>query len=346
MKKRVDVFNEWDPLEEIIIGTAVNAKFPPDDPTLNYSRKSIYATNVPPNIPDYIIEETEEDLILFGDALKKLGVMVNKPDSIDTNLEIKTPHWKSQMYFNYCPRDILLAIGDTIIETPGVMRSRYFETFAYRNLLMEYFKSGSKWFAAPKPFLKENSFNFTSTNEDAPSLNNYEPIFDAANILRAGEDLFYLCSNSGNKLGYDWLKSIIGEKYNIHLCENLYDGIHIDTTIVLLRPGLILANPERVSKDNLPPLLKQWDIIYAPPMVEYQYSELPPFSSIWLGMNVLMVNPGLAVVDAHQTELIRLLARKDIESLPLILRHGRTLGGGFHCTTLDVRRKGVKESYW
>ena len=53
--------------------------------------------------------------------------------------------------YNYCPRDVLLPIGTTIIETPMTNRTRYFGTFAYRDLLREYFDSGANWISAPKP---------------------------------------------------------------------------------------------------------------------------------------------------------------------------------------------------
>ena len=37
-------------------------------------------------------------------------------------------------------------------------------------------------------------------------------------------------------------------------------------TLVALRPGLILCNPTRINNDTLPKILKQWKVIYSPPM--------------------------------------------------------------------------------
>lgn len=51
------------------------------------------------------------------------------------------------------PRDILLVVGDEIIEAPMAWRSRFFEYRAYRPLLKEYFKGGAKWTTAPKPLM-------------------------------------------------------------------------------------------------------------------------------------------------------------------------------------------------
>jgi N-dimethylarginine dimethylaminohydrolase len=52
------------------------------------------------------------------------------------------------------------------------------------------------------------------------------------------------------------------------------------------------------------------------------------------------------VVDSDQQALIALLEAKQMEVIPLKLRHSRMLGGGFHCVTLDTRRRGTMESYF
>ena len=41
----------------------------------------------------------------------------------------------------------------------------------------------------------------------------------------------------------------------------------------------------------------------------------------------------------HQTELIKTLESYRFTVIPLELRHSRTLGGGFHCVTLDLIRQ-------
>jgi glycine amidinotransferase len=68
-------------------------------------------------------------------------------------------------------------------------------------------------------------------------------------------------------------------------------------------------------------------------------------SSPWIGMNLLMVNPHCAVVDAGQSALIAELERHQIDVLPSRLRHAQILGGGFHCTTLDIVGDGGPERY-
>jgi N-dimethylarginine dimethylaminohydrolase len=49
---------------------------------------------------------------------------------------------------------------------------------------------------------------------------------------------------------------------------------------------------------------------------------------------------------ARRRTIARLLEKYGIDVVPVLLRHGRVLGGGPHCITLDVRRKGNLENYF
>ena len=51
------------------------------------------------------------------------------------------------------------------------------------------------------------------------------------------------------------------------------------------------------------------------------------------------IDENTVVVDAAQTQLIKDLERCGITAIPLTLRHARTLGGSFHCVTLDLIRE-------
>ena len=75
-------------------------------------------------------------------------------------------------------------------------------------------QSGARWLSAPKPRLLDSGYNTTDT--DKLSLNNREPVFDAANIIRAGRDIFFQISDSGNYLGLQWLQTTLGQDYNVH----------------------------------------------------------------------------------------------------------------------------------
>ena len=93
----------------------------------------------------------------------------------------------------------------------------------------------------------------------------------------------------------------------------------------------------RCDKDNYPKIFDKWDKIFFTDIVSTN-SELSGISSDSIGMNLLSINPNLVIIDENQKPLIKILKEYKIESCPLPMRHARTLGGGFHCVTLDLRR--------
>jgi N-dimethylarginine dimethylaminohydrolase len=214
-------------------------------------------------------------------------------------------------------------------------------------MMVDYLKSGAKWYGAPRPMLLDSLFE---VDPDKPTPRNHEPAFDAANVLRLGQDLIYLVSGTGNRLGGKWLQTILGDAFRVHFLEDVYYGSHIDSTFVALRPGLLLCNPARVDDDSLPEILKQWDVIYSPPMAATDRHDADYLSksigSDWIDMNLFSISPDLVVVDRDQTALIKLLEKQGLDVAPLKLRHSKMLGGGFHCVTVDIRRAGTLQRYF
>jgi scyllo-inosamine-4-phosphate amidinotransferase 1 len=342
----VDVHNEWDPLEEVVVGSVRGARVPVpgiDLQAIEYPEVESTVEIPSGSYPAQVLEETEEELDRFSEEMTRLGIKVRRPPPRDLAAVTATPDWTTNGFYDYCPRDILLSVGNTMIETPMVLRSRFLESFVYKDLLLECLASGSRWISAPKPRLGDDMY--APLAPPGERLRNLEPAFDAANVLRLGRDLLYLLSDSGNEMGMRWLQSALGGEYTVHPCREIYASTHVDSTIVPLRPGLVLLNPERVNERNIPDLFRSWDKIYCPELVDTGYLGDFPKASYWIGMNLLVLNPQLVVVDDRQQALIRALEARGMEVLPLRLTHARTLGGGFHCVTLDVRRRGKLESH-
>src|SRR6187455_189057 len=75
--------NEWDQLEEVIVGNPLNARFPTADLSTQmaeYPDRSVDEIPTGP-FPQQIIEETEEDLNEFVQALESHGVTVKRPET-------------------------------------------------------------------------------------------------------------------------------------------------------------------------------------------------------------------------------------------------------------------------
>lgn len=272
----VSVHNEWDPIEEMIVGTSLYANYPgPGDKFferafLENERTGDVPANfkLPQLMPQRVIDETEEDIEVFISNVKKLGIKVRRPEPIPI-AKIKTFDWEAEHYFCYCPRDLHLAIGNTIIECPSGWRSRYLEPFSYHKIMYDYLAKGSRWISAPKGRLTDACFNYDHKHGES-MITEHEMIFDAANILRFGRDIIYLVSDTGNETGAKWLQSTLGPDYKVTCLRDVYHGIHIDTTMTAIKPGLLLLNPT-VDPDKLPPMFKKWEILKGPDMVETEY---------------------------------------------------------------------------
>jgi glycine amidinotransferase len=101
----------------------------------------------------------------------------------------------------------------------------------------------------------------------------------------------------------------------------------------------MLLNPSRIkSVDQLPEVLRNWDIIWAPEPVDIGHYPGYCNSSKWVNVNLLSINPNLVIIEEHQHNLRLELEKHGIESAMLPMRHARTLGGCFHCVTLDLKR--------
>lgn len=359
VKSSVSVHTEWDPLEEVVIGNPQFANYPGlTDPWftegLDEKIEGVKEVSFPLSFSEQIIGEQTEDLETFATNLRAAGVIVKRPVPINSAKEtIKTPDWEVENFFPYCPRDLFITIGDKIIETPLPQRSRYLEALSYNELMQEYFEGGANWISAPKQRLLTSSYNLNPDREKGETmLTENEIMFDAANVMKLGKDVIYLVSDSGNVKGGQWLQRVLGDEYKVHFMHNLYLGVHLDTTLAPIRPGLLLVN-NLVDKSKLPDIFKSWDIITAPeyaPTPDYPstkgFEHCNQLCSDALGMNLVMINPSLAAVDAKQTALIKLIESKGVDVMPTTLRHGKMLGGGPHCITLDTRRTGELQSYF
>lgn len=349
----VKTHNDWDPLEEIIVGTADYSMLP----TMNKSTHSFcYAGNTYDEIKHLegehskeIREEANEDLEKLADTLKSLNVNVLRPDSIDHRKTFSTPEWSTTGWYTFCPRDLLLPLDNLIIDCPSPMRARYFETRAYYKHLYRFMQEGTEWITAPKPILNDDCYQLEDVSD--PTLLNTEIIFDAPNIVRLGRDLLCQVSNSGNLLGFQWLKTILEPRgYRLHIAERYYSFAHFDSTVIPLRPGLVLFNGDRLSEEWYPPIFKNWDKIWitgdqlSVPNANLEKGVAP--CSPYIGLNLLSVNPSLVIIDEEQNEVRRILSKHGIDSIGLPMRQARTMSGGFHCATLDIKRKGSLEDYF
>lgn len=364
----VSSYNEWGTLEEVIVGRVENAVFAPD----HISVKAVIPVEIKDKlpkiqgqrVPEELLQFAQEELDQFVNILEGEGVTVKRPDIYDPAKEFQTPYWSSKGLCTACPRDGILVIGDEIIETPMAWRSRFFEMYPYRRLFREYFDKGAKWTSAPKPQLLDTLYNedFIGPDKDDGNgdaidgflsyvINESEIVFDAADFVRCGRDIFCQLSNVTNKAGIEWVRRHLGDAYRIHVIDTSLwrHPMHIDASMVLLAPGKILINSDDIAIKDLPSFLtEKWELIIAPRPDETGGTKYRKYNmcSSWLSANVLSLDEKRVIVENKQVSLIRILEENGFDVIPCPFEHYSPFGGGFHCATIDVRREGKLESYF
>ena len=301
----IKTYNEWSPLRRIVVGSATDANWPVNDTVFaKEGEKTTWRESPVPRgpVPQRIIEETNEDLDSLATTLMSLGVEVVRPDPLNFQTH-------DGMY-NYCPRDRLLVYGSTVVDPAMMYPCRDMELQCYHDILQDV--------------------------EVIHMPRDQGLVLDAANVCRLGNRMLFLESASGNRKAYEWLCDIFPD-VEIELC-NFYSGVHIDSTIMPLREGLVLLNASRVTFDNVPRVFDGWHKIWVNEVVAQGFHEYP-YASKWIAMNMLVVDPHTIICDRNQTELIKTLKSYRFQVIPHELRHSRTLGGGFHCVTLDLIRQ-------
>jgi glycine amidinotransferase len=380
--------DEWGQLREVILGT-VDDFAPPlstsgREPALLEKALEI----VWKAYPKWYLDEVAEDLEGLKDILSRANVRVLRPSWNQHRKDFSTPNWHAHGFDLYNVRDLHAVFGRTLISSASASRFRQYEHYGLQSLIYDnYFSEGVRWIYAPPPrltgdYLQPYLRARTPLEEDEDEkhqslsdglsetfhrLSETEILFDAANVVRVGEDILYLVSSTGNHLAGKWLSNVLGDRYRVHVTD-AYRSSHLDSTILPLRPGVVLLNDARVGPLNCPGIFSSWERLYfgeVAPLPEEEVafhrdiqtpvfeelralgveSNLEHISSPWAGLNVLSIDPDTVLVHDRQVSLMRLLESRGFTVVPVTMRHCYTMLGGLHCSTLDTVRDGELADY-
>jgi glycine amidinotransferase len=366
----LNTYDDWSPLREVIVGSAANYTsherelsfdlfYYDEIPNAHmyYPRHHTPTADgrgAPSPIKQKYVEELNEDVEGMAEALESLSVKVHRPMPLDENVAVRTPAWSAAVVPPLNLRDNTLILGDEIIETPPQIRARYFETQFLTPVFMEYFAEGARWTVMPRPLMTDSSFDPSyakgspgepveqiATVTSSPYDVGFEIMFDGAQVLRLGKDLIVNISTVNHALACDWLERHLAGRFRVHRVR-MVDN-HIDSTVLALRPGLLLVRSPKFV-DQLPEALRSWDMIFAPEPDETTFPDYDAddlvLTSPFIDLNVLSISEDTVMVNEACPELMRLLEKHHIQPVPVRHRHRRLFGGGLHCFTLDTVRAG------
>jgi glycine amidinotransferase len=356
----VNSHNEWDTLQEVIVGRVEGAAVPRFEANIQVDAPPRYWNFFQQYggqpFPEELVEPASKELNQFCKILESEGVTVQRPDRVDFSQTYQTPDFEASGLYAAMPRDILIVIGNDIIEAPMAWRSRFFEYRAYRSLLKEYLQRGAKWTTAPKPLMSDDLYDFdfaAKSPEEQEALveqgryvtTEFEPCFDAADFVRCGRDIFVQRSHVTNRMGITWLRQHLGELYRVHEIKfQDLNPMHIDASLVPLKPGLALINPTRPPVEAELFRKAGWDLVEAALPTTPDYWKLP-IASKWISMNLLSLDTERVIVERQEEPTQKLLKDLGFKVIPVDFRNFYTFGGSFHCATCDIRRDGQLEDY-
>lgn len=386
MAKIVNSWNEWGTLKRVVLGSAEGAAFPAPEPAQHYNSPAggigfAYWGMFPQEMVDEACEQQDG----FAKVLQSRGVTVDRVvvhKSMLNGDSVNTPDWTQINQRNAAnPRDLSIVMGNEIIEAPGCSRQRFYEYLYMRPLFEKYFKEdpNARWTSAPRPRLTDASYvpnyfydfynewneeeKVRRYNEKRWQLTEQEPLWDAADMIRAGKDIFLQPSSVNNALGRSWLKRhLTGQGFRLHevrfdsLNVGHYQPWHIDASLVFPCPGMAIWSPVKpiVTPEVIDLFRKNdWEIIDAAHPV-YKWNDplslcgwgKPTPHTAWISMNVLSVDPKTICVDKNETAYCEQLNKLGFEVLPIAFDKLYKFGGMLHCNTLDIYREGGCEDYF
>ena len=363
-KTVVNSWNEWDPLKHVIVGVADGCMIPPPEPALECKVPidSDMRGRWGPR-PQETVDKANAQLDNFVNLLRKRGIRVDRPTPIDFSQPISTPDWKNDSQFGCTVPDLLVTVGNEMLEATCSYRCRWFEYLCYRPLLERYFKEdpNMRWEATPKPRLTdasykpgylsrimtiENRLKLTAAKDFVTT--EAEPLFDAKEFARMGKDIVIQHGFTANLAGINWVQRHFPD-LRIHAMNFPGDPYpcHIDATFFPVRPGLVLNNPTRKVLPEQRKLfdINGWEIVEA---AQPAHKTPPPlcYSTVWVSMNVLPLDPKTICVEASEVYQMEQLDKLGFEVIPVPFRDVDPFGGELHCAQVDVYREGKCEDYF
>lgn len=347
--------NEWSTLKSVVIGNTFNFDKTRQEMDLSfrlffgdndlfYYGKDHYNKTI---ANKQYVDELSEDVENFVRVIESNNIKVYRPRQLEEIYPIRTPYWKSSMIPALNIRDQVLVLGNNIIETSPLVRSRYFENDLMKHIFYDAFVDGANYLSMPKPMMTDSSFDdsyYGDRGEVGVSKVSsfdvgFEMMIDAAQFVRFGKDILVNVSNKNHKMSVEWFRRMF-PVYKFHEIFSLCDN-HLDSYVVPLDEGVLLVRDKRFV-DVIPDFLKKWEIILSPEprgdMFPLYDSKDMRIAGKYVDMNVLCLGGKRVVTNQLFPELNDILYKKGFDVIPVQHRHRRIFGGGWHCFTLDLER--------
>jgi len=353
------IWTEWDPLQEIIVGTC-----PPE----NFYDSVIGDEKALPLLQT-ILRETREDLDKLASMLQSMGVTVHRPKVLPFERGINIAGFVSKNpVAPIVPRDQYLVYGDKIVQTYTSMPDRWLESLAYYDIFRQMFQDGHEWVSMPPPLLEnfpDNTIWYSDGHNRYHGVMADRILWHTATMFKCGDALITNTNGPGNNLGLDWMQRQYPSARILPNINSVQCNIgHIDHGFFMTDDNTVFAETARWVPECLRNAKKEiislHDYVDTPSFAEYDkllkqsdgkftYDYLSKWMDEWRGyiqevafdFNVLVVDSKNIFISNAQPKLQEVLDKRGITCHVAPIRHNHFWDGGIHCLTLDIKRNGV-----
>lgn len=331
---KINTFTDFNQLKGVIFGYMdESAQIPEENPVF----KAFLGDYPARPYPEWLVKNCQKTQNEVATKFMEMGIEVMRPGKIDhrRHYELEGHLIKGGMH-TFSPRDVIFYYHDTIYCVPTIEPNRIYESESMDYIFEQQRANGSKWVDSKKTYWCKNAKSF-----------------DAANLIKCGLDILFLISISGNYEGYkefsNEFKRRYGNKVRIHPMMNSYSGFHVDVTVMpigynkKLGKNLVVVSKKDLNPTNMPAIFRgdNWRVLEMPLEIFVDTGCEPDFNfaSIWLGMNILIVNPNLIFCDSNQIHIIEWFKKYDIDVVTVDMKVSGSVLGACHCMSNDYNRE-------
>lgn len=372
----VSASDEWLKLRSVIVGRAAHSCFPsepkhmiqatmPDEHHKHFHSPPLPSNPVPADLP----ARADAELDNLAEVPESHGVQVYRPQMVDFQ--------KVGGYTAAMPRDGLMTVGDTVIEACFAWQYRKHEIeLSFSPILDELAAEGARIVRPPrlaKDMIYDgklsNGINghganngHVSVNDDTNghtmtnghsngvnddhewAINNSRPAFDCADFMRCGTTLIGQLSNATNMAGVEYVRAALPKGYRVELLKvNDPHAMHIDATLLPLRPGLLVFNSKRVTEQEL----RRHEVFHDWKLMPYPHTPTNVgdtelyMTSPWIAMNMLSLDENTIIAEEKEIQFGEWMEALGVDVVKVPFRAVNGIGGSLHCATVDLWREEV-----
>ena len=339
----MSVWNEFDPLESVVVGNL----FPTDQLLDALELQGRWRDAM-----QFINNTALQELQAIKSTLSNLGVQVHQCEQypIQGVLGLRSPP--------LAPRDWFMIYGDRCLEGN--------EAFQLSQIRVSSAKKSYAHITVDS--VPHDNIWSTATLDQFDSDTLLRPYLHTAAILRCGHDIFV--SNNpgrcGNQQGIAWLRQWLGQHWPDTRLHLVNAEEHLDGSLFFIRPGLVLTS---LSRHQLPDFFDKWQVIevqlddyrnkiYQDKLLGHVWKKLNPIvaeryshflqcnpEETMFSINALSVNHNCVLFPGEDPRLFDQLERLGIECISVDMRALSFWDSGLHCCTSELSRLGELQDY-